>query len=109
MAQRPALHDTYHYRRSANLTEFQSVDGDKIFKTGWGNPFLYWGVRSLLNRVEKVLVAAPLGGRSISLEGALSGECRQRGITQVPYRKENGFVLFSIHIEQSFVDILFSS
>lgn len=70
---------------------FKSVDGDKIFHAPYwrsGRRVLYWGVAAALNRTQKMLITdIEEDVRSIALEGELSGESKQIGATQIPYRE----------------------
>jgi hypothetical protein len=98
---KPQTHSTWHWYRGPNwnLTDyagqnqnpadFQSVDGDKIFRrAGWNRRLgLNWGVCSLLSKAESTLVAESDAKRSIVLEGTFNREIERRGVTQVPYRE----------------------
>ena len=90
--QRPIVHRRWHWTGKALSTsedkkQFQSVDGEKIFRTAsWdgGRSRLDYRIAGTLTRAEKSLVAKQDDEHSVTLEPKLN---REKKMTQIPYRK----------------------
>ena len=65
-----------------DLSPFQSVDGDKIFRTDWnGRKRLHWDAREAIEKGERDLVSKQ---RKRTIKVEMFG---RRKISQVPYRE----------------------
>ena len=90
---KPTVHDYYHWTQKSRAdpdikNSFQSVDGDKIFVSGWneGRLELAWFAADALAAGGKSL-AAKQDKHCITLERKFCREVESK-ISQVPYRKQ---------------------
>ena len=93
---KPSSRNRYFWYKVTDLSPFQSIDEDKIFRTSWsGHKFLCWDAERAVIRGERALESKQKK-RTIKLERVFGRSSR---LTQVPYRELTTFIFIYFIID----------